>query len=151
MTTDAESSTRGPTDRPTAVRKALDIFSDSWSFAVLQEMFLGVRRFDDFQRNLQISRSVLTRRLNHLFEQNIIRREVYQTQPVRYEYRLTDRGMDMYAIFVALQRWGEQWLGASGGSFRLVHTPCGHELNPAVVCEHCHKRIDPRDIRYAQD
>lgn len=135
-------------DRPAAVRKALDIFSDAWSFAVLQEMFLGVRRFDTFQKNLQISRSVLTRRLNHLVEQQVIRREAYQSRPMRYEYRLTERGMDMYAIFVALQRWGEQWLDARGASFRLIHTPCGHELNPVVVCDHCHKRIDPRDIRY---
>lgn len=151
MTTASDFTGQPRTDRPAAVRKALDIFSDGWSFAVLQEMFLGVRRFDDFQRNLQISRSVLTRRLNHLVEQKIIRREVYRTRPVRNEYRLTERGMDLYAIFVALKRWGEQWLDVDGNNFRLVHTPCGHDLDPMVVCKHCQMRIDPHDISYGQD
>lgn len=113
-------------------------------------MFLGVRRFDDFQRNLQISRSVLTRRLNHLVEQSIIRREAYQTNPVRNEYRLTERALDMYGIFVALKRWGEQWLDVDSDSFRLIHKPCGHALNAIVVCEHCIGQVDPHDISYPQ-
>jgi len=98
--------------RPYAVRKTLDIFRDKWSFEVLQELFHGVRRFDQFQENLKISRSVLTRRLKHLAAKSIISREVYQERPRRFEYRLTARGVDMYAIFLMLRQWGERWLEA---------------------------------------
>eukprot|EP00456_Euglypha_rotunda_P025944 TRINITY_DN20917_c0_g1_i1.p2 TRINITY_DN20917_c0_g1~~TRINITY_DN20917_c0_g1_i1.p2 ORF type:complete len:130 (+),score=32.85 TRINITY_DN20917_c0_g1_i1:96-485(+) len=96
--------------RPVAIARVLDIFSDAWSFAVLQEAFFGVRRFDDFQQNLSISRSVLTQRLKHLVNQKILERRRYSTRPARYEYRLTERGRDMYPIFVAFRQWGERWL-----------------------------------------
>ena len=124
--------------RPYAVRKTLDIFRDKWSFEVLQELFHGVRRFDQFQENLKISRSVLTRRLKHLAAKSIISREVYQERPRRFEYRLTARGVDMYAIFLMLRQWGERWLEAGKRDVpALVHTACGRDLVPLLICSHC--------------
>lgn len=135
--------------RPIAIKQALAIFSDPWAFAVLEELFFGVRRFDDFQRNLNISRSVLTRRLRHLQEQKIIDRERYSTRPERFEYRLTDRGRDMYPIFVSLQQWGERWLGGGGAEkLTLIHKPCGHKLEIEIACSHCREQVMAVDVRY---
>lgn len=133
--------------RPVAVGKALEVFSDNWSFSVLQELFFGVKRFDDFQRSLNISRSVLTRRLRHLESQNIISRYQYSTRPSRYEYRLTERGIDMYPIFVQLKSWGEKWLDDSHTSnLELIHTTCGHPLDVTVNCTSCNKEINARNV-----
>ncbi len=133
--------------RPVAVGKALEIFSDNWSFSVLQELFFGVKRFDDFQRSLNISRSVLTRRLRHLETQNIISRYQYSTRPSRYEYRLTERGIDMYPIFVQLKSWGEKWLDDSQTSnLDLIHTTCGHSLDVIVTCKSCSEEINARNV-----
>lgn len=135
--------------RPTAVARTLDIFSDSWSFAVLQELFFGVRRFDSFQKNLNISRSVLTRRLRHLEEQLIIDRRLYSTRPDRYEYKLTKRGRDMYPIFVSLRQWGERWLeGTKTEGLQLIHSRCEKELNLKLVCGDCQQEVDASEIRY---
>lgn len=137
--------------RPAAVARALEIFSDSWSFAVLQELFYGVRRFDDFQKNLCISRSVLSRRLRHLVAQGIISRTVYQQRPERSEYRLTPSGRDMYAIFILLRDWGERWIdGAGEGDPVLIHLPCEQELAPVLICSHCQRPIDAHDVAHRE-
>jgi DNA-binding HxlR family transcriptional regulator len=135
--------------RPAAIQQALEIFNDSWSFAVLQELFFGVRRFDDFQRNLEISRSVLTRRLRHLEERDIIHRKIYSARPQRYEYRLTERGLDMYPFFVLLRQWGEKWLpDASDAGIQLHHRPCGNPLHITLHCRDCGEEISARDVNY---
>jgi DNA-binding HxlR family transcriptional regulator len=137
------------TQRPAAVRRALEIFSDPWSFAVLQEAFFGVHRFEDFQRNLVISRSVLAKRLAHLVENEILERVRYQRRPDRFEYRLTDRGREMYPIFVSLREWAERWLDDIGGpDLRLVHAPCGNETHPRLACDHCGEEIRAEHMRY---
>ncbi len=141
-----------PATRPIAVAQSLKIFSDSWSFAVLQEIFFGVRRFDDFQRSLGISRSVLTRRLRHLEEQEIIRRTIYSARPKRYEYMLTERGIDMYPIFVLLRQWGERWLENSRtDELHLTHKSCGEELNITLHCRACGDEVSARDVTYTID
>lgn len=131
------------------MERTLEIFSDEWAFAVLQECFFGVRRFDEFQRHLDISRSVLTRRLNHLVKQKIIERRLYSSRPPRYEYRLTERGHDMYPIFVAFREWGERWLKiGKTPDLRLIHIPCKHDLHLRMSCEHCGQVLHARDVRY---
>ena len=146
---DVEDRAASATQRPAAVQRALKIFSDPWSFAVLQEAFFGVHRFEDFQRNLAISRSVLAKRLAHLVENEILERIRYQQRPDRFEYRLTDRGREMYPIFVSLREWGERWLGDLGGpDLRLVHAACGSETHPHLVCDHCGEQIRAEQMRY---
>ncbi|HEX4110766.1 MAG TPA: helix-turn-helix domain-containing protein [Solirubrobacteraceae bacterium] len=151
MRTDSEPSepSEPEANRPAAVRQALEVFRDPWSFAVLQEAFFGVRRFDELQRNLGISRSVLTRRLGHLVENGVLERRRYQRRPDRYEYRLTARGLDMYPIFLALRTWGERWLEnrAMPGP-RLIHERCDHVTAPQMVCDHCGETIRAHDVRY---
>eukprot|EP00456_Euglypha_rotunda_P025945 TRINITY_DN20917_c0_g1_i2.p2 TRINITY_DN20917_c0_g1~~TRINITY_DN20917_c0_g1_i2.p2 ORF type:complete len:134 (+),score=19.95 TRINITY_DN20917_c0_g1_i2:96-497(+) len=121
--------------RPVAIARVLDIFSDAWSFAVLQEAFFGVRRFDDFQQNLSISRSVLTQRLKHLVNQKILERRRYSTRPARYEYRLTERG---------------RWLDKvdSVPELRLIHTPCNHTLDMRFSCAHCGSDVMATEVHY---
>lgn len=145
----AEEPVAAPAARPEAVRRALRVFSDPWSFAVLQEAFFGVRRFDQIQRNLGISRTVLAKRLRHLVEHEILERDLYQRRPDRFEYRLTDRGREMYPIFVALMRWGERWLdGTPSPRVELVHAPCGQVSRPRTTCDRCGEEIHARDMRY---
>ncbi|WP_342806346.1 helix-turn-helix domain-containing protein [Alteromonas sp. M12] len=137
--------------RPVAVKRTLEIFSDPWSFAVLQELFFRVKRFDEFQQNLNISRSVLTRRLRHLEEQKVITRKLYSNHAQRFEYVLTERGRDMYTIFIAIRQWGEKWLDdAKTEELSLVHTSCNAVLDLQLVCGNCHQEVKASDISYQQ-
>src|SRR5690349_14397675 len=134
--------------RPTAVRRTIEIFSDPWAFALLQECYFGVHRFDDFQRNLGVSRNVLTKRLRHLVDQGVFVRRLYQTRPDRYEYRLTDAGRAMYPIFMSLHQWGEEWLEPEEDApeITFVHTTCGRETDPQLVCDRCGRKIRAEDM-----
>jgi DNA-binding HxlR family transcriptional regulator len=138
--------------RPTAVRRTLEIFSDPWAFAVIQECFFGVHRFDEFQRNLGVSRNVLTKRLKNLVDENVFDRRLYQTRPNRYEYRLTEAGRAMYPIFMSLHQWGEEWLEEEEGASHItyVHTTCGRETEPEMVCNRCGRRIRAEDMAAVQ-
>jgi DNA-binding HxlR family transcriptional regulator len=116
---------------------------------VLREAFFGVRKFEDFQHNLTISRSVLTKRLKHLVEHGIFERRCYQSRPPRYEYRLTEKGRSMYSIMVALMEWGDRWLDeGEGPPLLLVHGRCGHRTSGEVVCTHCHEPLEGREMSY---
>jgi DNA-binding HxlR family transcriptional regulator len=135
--------------RPEAVRSALEIFSDPWSFAVLQEAFFGVRRFDELQRNLGISRGILAKRLRHLVGHEILERRLYQRRPDRFEYRLTERARELYPVFVALKEWGERWLpDTAAPTARLVHGHCGQETHPRMRCDHCGEVIRVEEMSY---
>jgi DNA-binding HxlR family transcriptional regulator len=85
----------GPRD---AVALAVDVFSDRSTFLILREAFYGVRRFGQMQRNLGIARNVLADRLRQLVGDGMLERVRYRTDPDWYEYRLTERALDLYPV-----------------------------------------------------
>ena len=95
-----------------SVAAALSALGDSWSFLVLRELFFGVRRFNDIQRDLNISRSVLTDRLARLVSIGVVRTEPYQEpgDRVRSQYRLTRKGVALLPAIVALKEWGDTYV-----------------------------------------
>jgi DNA-binding HxlR family transcriptional regulator len=138
------------TPRPSAVRRALEIVSDPWTFAVLQEAFFGVRRFDQIQAQLGISRGILSKRLSSLVENGILERVRYQRRPDRFEYRLTDRGRALYPVFIALLRWGEDWLDETDDAttLALIHETCGKRSRPRMTCDRCGEPIRAEEMTY---
>jgi DNA-binding HxlR family transcriptional regulator len=126
---------------------ALKAIGDPWSFLIHQEAFFGVRRFDDFQRNLNIARNTLTDRLALLIECDLLKKKAYQTRPRRYEYRLTARGLDTYPYALSLMKWGDEWLAHENGPpVRLRHKTCSKPLHPFAICEACRRQVHAEDI-----
>jgi DNA-binding HxlR family transcriptional regulator len=137
-----------PLPRPTAVQRTGAIFQEPWASLVLREAFFGVRRYEEFQRNLGVSRPVLARRLRFLVDAGILDRHLYQTKPDRYEYRLTEAGLEMYPIFLAMKAWGDRWLGGDGEPIVLRHETCGKTCKPAMRCDRCGEPVHPREMSY---
>jgi hypothetical protein len=54
----------------------------------------------------------LTDRLNRLVDEGIFERVLYNERPARYEYRLTEKGSDLFTALNALRQWGDQCLSA---------------------------------------
>ncbi len=134
-------------DVPCSVARALSVVGDRWTLLVLRDAFLRTRRFEDFQRQLGVTRHLLADRLRKLVAEGILERVRYQDRPARYEYRLTDKGRDLYPVIVALLQWGDRWMtDADGPPLRLRHKTCGHTLAAGLTCSSCGEAIEPRDV-----
>ncbi len=129
-----------------SIQASLDILGDRWTILILRDAFRGVRRFDEFRRDLDIARPVLTERLKRLVEHGILARHLYCERPPRHEYRLTAKGMALSPALVALMRWGDEWLADGDGPTVLVHEACGHPLDQQFVCWECDETFSPHDI-----
>jgi DNA-binding HxlR family transcriptional regulator len=98
------------------VARGLSVIGDRWTMLVVRECFFGIRRFEQMQERLGITRHVLADRLRKLETDDVLRREAYQQRPLRYEYRLTERGKALYPILVTLIDWAEAHVPVEGGS-----------------------------------
>jgi DNA-binding HxlR family transcriptional regulator len=117
-----------------SVAAALEIIGERWSFLVVREAFLGVRRFDALQANLGIARNILTARLRALVDDGILEPRRYQERPPRAEYVLTEKGRALYPVIVALMAWGDRWAsGRAGPPAILVDRATRAPVEPALV------------------
>ena len=130
-----------------SVAQCLEVVGEWWSLLIMRDAFLGIRRFDDFQARLGISRNVLNQRLTRLVEQGVLERVPYQEHPPRCDYRLTDKGRDLWLVVTAMRQWGDKWAAPEGPPVEIVHTACGHVSEAVPTCSHCGERLDARGVR----
>jgi len=95
--------------------RSVDLIGEWGSLLILREAFGGVRRFDDFQKQIGISRNLLTTRLKKLVDGGVLERRPVHSDAKRHEYVLTEKGEDLFATIVALRQWGDRWLFPKGG------------------------------------
>ena len=139
---------RNERERPAedSVERALNEIGDRWVFLILREAFFGVRRFDEFQARTGAAKNILADRLKRLVSCDIFEKRPYGSHPNRFEYRLTDKGRDLYPMIVLLMRWGDRWLSEGAPPLILVHKSCGSDVAPRLACDVCGEPIDARDM-----
>jgi DNA-binding HxlR family transcriptional regulator len=125
--------------------QALEVVGEWWTLLLVRDAFFGVRRFEDFQRRLGISRSVLTNRLNRLVDEGVLETRQYEARPPRVEYLLTRKGADLFPVLVALQQWGDRYAGDKPPVV-LRHRGCGRLTRPRLVCSACGERVSAQDV-----
>jgi DNA-binding HxlR family transcriptional regulator len=113
---------------------------------ILRDVFLGVTRFEDIQRRLGIARNILNLRLNHLVETGVLKKVPYSDHPPRYDYRLTDKGRDLWPVLTAMRQWGDQYAAPDGPPVQMTHKSCGHISEAVMVCSACGERLRARDV-----
>jgi DNA-binding HxlR family transcriptional regulator len=131
-----------------SIARTLEIVGERWTILILRDAFLGVRRFDDFHRSLGISRGVLTARLQWLCEEGILERRRYQERPERFEYRLTEKGRDLWPLLVAAVNWGDRYQAEHGPPRIFLHRDCGGELTDRRTCSKCGKELTAREVEW---
>ena len=133
---------------PCSVARTLGVVGDRWTLLILRDCFLGAHRFDEFEASLGLSPHLLSTRLGKLVEHGILERRPYRERPTRHEYRLTEKGRDLYPVIASLLRWGDRWMGGDDAPpFELVHRRCGHRTTPTLTCSECGESIDARDMK----
>lgn len=121
--------------------RAFQVLGDRWTSHVIAAAFMGRRRFNDFQNALGVAPNILSDRLTRLTDLGVLRRELYQQRPDRWEYRLTDEGRDLYPLLAELNRWGDKWLATKGPPLITYHRACGHVLEPIMTCDKCGQEV----------
>src|SRR3954452_18537519 len=94
-----------------------------------------------------IARNVLQGRLERLVESGILERVRYQERPERFEYRLTEMGVDLWPVVGALLSGGDRHLAPEGPPVVLEHRRCGGRVNDRRICEKCGALLEPGDVR----
>ncbi len=134
-------------DTPEAIDRTLRVIGDRWSILIVRAALRGIRRFDDFCDDLGIARPILTQRLQRLVSNGVMTKVPYQEHPIRNEYRLTDAGLALSPLLVALVRWSEEHADGTPSQTSLVHAPCGTELEQAFWCRECRTTFGATAIR----
>lgn len=132
---------------PCSIQATLDLVGDRWTLLILRDIFRGVHRFSQLRDDLGIARNLLTDRLAGLVEHDIVHKVQYQDRPVRYEYRLTPKGIDLSPALVALMGWGDRWAAGGQPPTLLVHDTCGTPLDQVLLCPACDQNVRPTEIR----
>jgi DNA-binding HxlR family transcriptional regulator len=130
-----------------SVAQTLEVVGEWWTMLIVRDCFLGVTRFDDFHERLGISRNILTDRLEGLVGRGVLDRAPYQDHPVRYDYRLTDKGRDLWLVLTAMREWGDRWESDEGPPVIIEHRSCGHETSVVPTCSSCGEVLDARSVR----
>lgn len=88
------------------VARTMSVIGDRWTVLILRDCFLGVTRFEAFQRSLGITRHVLADRLARLVEEGVLTKERYSGHSARFDYKLTETGEALRPAMRALADWG---------------------------------------------
>ena len=132
-----------------SIAGTLELIGERWTLLILRDAFHRVRRFEDFQRRLGIARNVLSNRLQTLVDAGILERRLYQEHPARYEYRLTEKGIDYYPVLLMLLQWGDKYyVSPDGPPLLLRHKSDGHDLEPAVTCSCCSQPVEAHYVAF---
>jgi DNA-binding HxlR family transcriptional regulator len=128
-----------------SIARALSVVGDSWTMLIVRELFNGNRRFGGLLAETAAPPAILSERLAALEHDGVVSKRPYSERADRFEYRLTDRGRDLYPVLISLMAWGDRWMSDGGPPpVQLRHTTCGQHTTPTLHCSACGGEIDPR-------
>jgi DNA-binding HxlR family transcriptional regulator len=135
-------------DMNCGIGQALEAFGDWWSLLIVRDAFFGVRRFGDFERNLGISKNILSARLSHLVDHEILRRVDVGSEGEHFEYRLTEKGEALLPVLTALREWSDEWVFGRGNEPVIVQDRrTGGRLPKLRVTDAAGRPLSRRDLR----
>src|SRR5437879_3114035 len=130
-----------------SMARSLEVIGDWWTPLIVRDVYLGLCRFDDIATDLGVSRNLLASRLRQLEDDGIIERRRYQERPPRDEYLLSEAGLDLAPVLMALTAWGDRWVAPDAGPpLRFRHRDCGELFTPTVSCSACGEAIAAQDV-----
>jgi DNA-binding HxlR family transcriptional regulator len=134
----------GYAEKNCSIAQPLAFLGERWTLLILRDLFLGRRRFDEFQASLGVATNVLSARLTTLNEEGIVERRRYSEHPERFEYVLTEKGRDLQPLLLALIAWGDRYTAENGAPLEIVHDE--HAFHMVPTCSVCGAPIDTHNV-----
>lgn len=119
-------------DENCSIAQALEALGDWWTLLIIRDCFLGARRFGDFESSLGIAKNILSKRLQHLVDHEILRKVDVGQHGQRFEYELTAKGRDLFTLITALRQWGDRWVFGEGNEPIVVRDRADGEPIPRL-------------------
>jgi DNA-binding HxlR family transcriptional regulator len=133
-----------------SIARTVDLAGEWWTPLILRDLFAGMTRYDEIQRDLGIASNILATRLKRLRDEGIVERAPDPADARRWCYTLTAKGRDLYPVLLALMAWGDKWLAAPGQQPALVvHRSCGQVTAAVPSCSVCREPLALEDLRFA--
>lgn len=133
----------------TLLEESAQLMGDRWAGLILRSIFTGLRRFEEIRKDTAIATNILSERLAWLIETGVITQHQYSDVPARYEYRLSEKGLDYYPALLMLLQWGDKYyVSPEGPPLLLTHKTCGKELDAIVACSHCSKPLAAEEVEF---
>ena len=128
------------------ISRALDVVSNRSTFLVLREAFYGTTRFDDFVNRAALSEQIVAARLRALVHEGLLERVPYQEpgRRTRYEYHLTQAGVEFFPVIAAMIGWSSKWRGPT--RVNLEHRDCGAQVRVTLECDRGHDDLTAAEI-----
>ena len=132
-----------------SIARAVDVVGEWWTFLILRDLFAGMRRNDEIQRDLGIASNILAARLKTLREAGLVERTADPDDARRWCYVLTGRGRELYPVLLALMAWGDKWMAAPGRQpLLVVHARCGQVTAAVPCCSVCREPLALADLQF---
>lgn len=128
-----------------SLAQTLSVIGEHWTLLIIRDVFFGLRRFDQFQKDLGIARNILSDRLKKLVEAGVLEKSEGTGHP---EYRLTDKGLALQPILVAMTQWGDEFMpNPDGWRLTFVDRKSGKPIRRIGIYGADGRRLDPKDIK----
>jgi DNA-binding HxlR family transcriptional regulator len=112
---------------------------------IIRDAFFGLRRFDQFQKSLGIARNVLSDRLKKLVQAEVLEKSEGPGHP---EYRLTEKGLALQPVMVAMTHWGDAYMPhAEGRRLTFVDRKHGKPIKRMGIYAADGRRLKPKEIK----
>ena len=110
--------------------RALELIGERWSLLILRDaMFGGFTRFSQFQKSLGIATNILARRLEDFVATGLMERRQPKASGEQAEYLLTQKGLELKPVIIALTEWGDRWVRPGPVVFRTGPTASPSSFN----------------------
>lgn len=128
-----------------SLAQTLSVIGEHWTLLIVRDAFFGIRRFDDFHKSLGISRNVLSVRLKKLVQAGVLEKSEGPGHP---EYRLTEKGLALQPVMVAMTQWGDTYMpNPEGKRLTFVDRRDGNPIKPVGIYAADGRRLKPKEIK----
>ncbi len=91
--------------------RALELVGERWSLLILRDaMFRHYTHFSQFQKSLGLATNILTKRLEGFVAAGIMEHRQPGGSGERAEYLITQKGLELKPVIMALTAWGDKWV-----------------------------------------
>ena len=116
--------------RHMALQDTLEVIKGKWKLVIIATLLERKMRFKELSREIGISPRILSKELQELEMNRLVKRTVFDTKPVAVEYEMTDYACTLREVIQVLTNWGTNHRREIIGTNQVPTTQSAIEAEP---------------------